>query len=331
MARAPRLAIVGAMKISWISICLLALSACKSESADPADVESAAPAEEATTAVEQAPSEGPSAAGTEAPAAAPDPNAPADLAAPPSDAQRTQSGLASKVLKKGKGKRRPGKLDTVTVNYTGWTSEGRRFDTTETRGHAMVVPVNHLIFGFAEGVRMMVPGEKRRLWVPGKLAYGEKGKGEDTLPQQPLGMLVFDVELVAFKKAPELPSAPKDVGQVPADASRSESGLAWRLLKEGIGTEHPIGTGVVLMDFTAWTADGEVFDSSILRGGRDSIGVSRLIPGWQEGMKLMVEGERRLFWIPEELAYQGNPHRPSGMVVVDVTLFKISKTMHQVR
>jgi peptidylprolyl isomerase len=195
----------------------------------------------------------------------------------------------------------------------------------------MVVPLNQTIPGFAEGVRLMVAGEKRRLWIPAKLAYGEEGSNAETTPRQPLGDLVFDVELVSFEKAPEPPAAPKEVGEIPADATRSESGLAWRVLENGTGSDHPIDTSVVEMEYTLWTADGEVFESSVLRGGLDTVGISRLVPGWTEGMKLMVEGERRLFWIPENLAYQRAAHRPAGMLVVDVTLVQIRRDLHQVR
>jgi peptidylprolyl isomerase len=48
-----------------------------------------------------------------------------------------------------------------------------------------------------------------------------------------------------------------------------------------------------------------------------------VIQGWTEGLQLMVEGERRRFWIPEELAYRGAPRRPSGMLVFDVELIAI--------
>ena len=79
------------------------------------------------------------------------------------------------------------------------------------------------------------------------------------------------------------------------------------------------------------TADGEVVESSVLRGRPDTAGISRLIPGWTEAMQLMLEGERRLIWIPENLAYQGAPYRPAGMLVVDVTLVRIRRDLHQVR
>jgi len=332
------------MKISWMMSCLLALSACTSESSAPAADDSsaqavpAAQAEAPAAEPAEAPTDEPSVAEPQAetpapataPTAAPHPSAPEDVAAPPKRAKKTESGLVTLVLKKGTGKGHPAKFDTVKVNYTGWTPDGRMFDSSASHGQAMEVAVNHLIRGFAEGVRLMVPGEKRRLWIPGKLGYGEKGDAEQA-PRQPLGTLVFDVELVSFEQAPPVPEAPKDVGRIPADATRSDSGLAWRVLNEGVGTDKPIETSVVEISYTLWTADGEAVESSVLRGGTDTVGISRLVPGWTEGMEQMVEGERRIFWIPEDLAYKGDPHRPKGMLVVDVTLVQIRRDLHQVR
>ena len=346
MAKRSGLAIVGAMRFFWIFACLLALSACKSGTPAPegeetpaeADAPAAMPDEVSPTA-KAAPAEESPAAEPEAPAPVeaaapvvePDPNAPRDVAAPPKSAKRTKTGLAWKVLKKGKGKAHPGKFDTATLNYTGWTSEGRKFDSSAKHGQSMVIPLNRVIYGFSEGVRMMTPGEKRRLWIPGDLGYGEKTAGADELPNQPLGMLVFDVELVSFEKAPEPPAAPDEVGSIPDDATRSDSGVAWRVLQTGAGTEQPIVTSVVEMTYTLWTADGEVVESTVLRGRPDTAGISRLVPGWTEVMLTMVEGERRLIWIPENLAYNGAPFRPAGMLVADVTLVQIRRELHQVR
>jgi peptidylprolyl isomerase len=285
------------------------------------------------TTTEEAATEEPTTAeaeGTPEAAVEPDSNAPADVAAPPEDAKRTESGLAWKRLGQGKGKKSPSGFDTVTVNYTGWTSEGQRFDSSESRGEPLTIPLHHMLPGVAEGLQMMVPGEERRLWIPGKLAYGEAGSDVQTAPKQPLGDLVFDIELVSFEEAPAAPPPPKDVAAIPSDAEKSESGLAWRVLKKGVGSEHPKQTSVVDMVYTVWNTQGEAVEGTFLRGGVDTVGISRLVPGWNEGMKLMVEGERRIFWIPEELAFAGRSHRPSGMLVVDVTLVQIRRDLHQV-
>ena len=120
-----------------------------------------------------------------------DPNAPTDVAAPPADAQRSASGLAWKVLTAGSGTRHPRPNSEVTVHYTGWTTDGMKFDSSVDRGEPTSFPLNRVIPGWTEGVQMMVEGEKRRFWIPADLAYGENPAGG-----APGGMLVFDIELI---------------------------------------------------------------------------------------------------------------------------------------
>src|SRR6185369_1598989 len=118
--------------------------------------------------------------------------APSDVAAPPKDAQVTASGLASKVIKPGTGKDHPTATSKVTVHYTGWTTDGKMFDSSVVRGQPATFPLNMVIAGWTEGVQLMVEGETRRLWIPEKLAYaGAHGA--------PKGMLVFDVELIRIE------------------------------------------------------------------------------------------------------------------------------------
>jgi len=124
-------------------------------------------------------------------AAAVAPPAPADVAAPPDDAERTASGLASKVLQKGTGAQHPTSTDTVEVHYTGWTTDGKGFDSSVARGRTAKFPLHQVIAGWTEGIQLMVEGEKRRFWIPEKLAYGGRAGA-------PAGMLVFDVELIGI-------------------------------------------------------------------------------------------------------------------------------------
>jgi peptidylprolyl isomerase len=119
---------------------------------------------------------------------------PRDVAAPPPDAQRTPSGLAFKVLRKGHGDRHPGPTDQVTVHYTGWTTDGKMFDSSYKRGTPLTLGLNQVIKGWTEGVQLMVVGEKRRFWIPPDLAYGATPR-----PGMPTGMLVFDVELLEVR------------------------------------------------------------------------------------------------------------------------------------
>ena len=66
-----------------------------------------------------------------------------------------------------------------------------------------------------------------------------------------------------------------------------------------------------------------MFDSSVQRGTPATFPLDHVIAGWTEGVPLMVEGETRRFWIPQELAYQGRPGPPAGMLVFDVQLLHI--------
>jgi FKBP-type peptidyl-prolyl cis-trans isomerase len=107
---------------------------------------------------------------------------------------------------------------------------------------------------------------------------------------------------------------------IPADAQKTASGISWKLIKAGTGTEHPNAKSLVLVHYTGWTMDGEQFDSSVDRGEPVEYPLNGFIPGWIEGLQLMVKGEKRRFWIPAKLAYETMPDRPQGMLVFDVEL-----------
>ena len=240
--------------------------------------------------------------------------APADVASPPADAKKTASGLATKVLQPGTGKDHPTAEDQVTVHYTGWTTDGKMFDSSVSRGQPASFPLNRVIAGWTEGVQLMVVGEKRRLWIPEALAY----KGADGRPK---GMLVFEVELLSFMEPPT--KAPADVKAAPADAKKTASGLAYKVLREGTGGRHPKASSSVTVHYTGWTTDGKMFDSSVVRGQTATFPLDGVIGGWTEGVQLMVEGEKARFWIPERLAYKGQSP-PYGVLVFDIELVKIN-------
>jgi peptidylprolyl isomerase len=120
---------------------------------------------------------------------------PPDVAAPPADSLKTTSGLSIKWLQKGTGTRHPRATDRVTVHYSGWTTDGKMFDSSVSRGTAASFTLDQVIDGWTEGVQRMVEGDKARLWIPEDLAYrGAAG--------QPKGMLVFDIELIRIEGAP---------------------------------------------------------------------------------------------------------------------------------
>ena len=128
-----------------------------------------------------------------------------------------------------------------------------------------------------------------------------------------------DVELVDMPNRP-----PSDVSAPPSDAKKTASGLAYKVLAQGVGGRHPKPSSQVTVHYTGWTTNGKMFDSSIVKGQPATFPVDGVIPGWTEGLQLMVEGEKARFWIPENLAYKGQS-APYGMLVFDVELIKISE------
>ena len=79
----------------------------------------------------------------------------------------------------------------MTVHYTGWTTDGKMFDSSMVRGSPATFELGQVIKGWTEGVQLMVEGEKTRFWIPENLAY----KGQSP----PFGTLVFDVELIRIR------------------------------------------------------------------------------------------------------------------------------------
>lgn len=119
--------------------------------------------------------------------------APADVAAPGAEAQLLRSGLAFKILRPGTGQVHPVRSNWVSVHYTGWTTDGKLFDSSIPKGTSVPLQLKQTIEGWIEGLPLMVVGERRRFWIPQKLAYrGEAGK--------PAGTLVFDIELVGISQ-----------------------------------------------------------------------------------------------------------------------------------
>lgn len=114
---------------------------------------------------------------------------------------KTSSGLQYEEIKPGTGKS-PKKGDTVVVHYTGWLTDGTKFDSSVDRGKPFefAIGMGNVIQGWDEGVMTMKIGGKRKLTIPGNLAYGAQGIKQGSkwiIP--PNATLVFDVELLNIK------------------------------------------------------------------------------------------------------------------------------------
>ncbi|MCP5162225.1 MAG: FKBP-type peptidyl-prolyl cis-trans isomerase [Hahellaceae bacterium] len=108
----------------------------------------------------------------------------------------------------------------------------------------------------------------------------------------------------------------------------TSSGLQFLVLKPGTGTVHPGPSDRVRVHYHGTLIDGTVFDSSVARGEPLEFGLNQVIKGWTEGVQLMVEGEKRRFFIPNDLAYglrSAGKIGAGSTLIFEVELLKIIK------
>lgn len=116
----------------------------------------------------------------------------------------TASGLQYKVLKEGTGPS-PKETDLVVTHYRGTLLDGTEFDSSYKRNEPLTFQVNGVIKGWTEALQLMKKGGKYQLFIPGNLAYGERGAGQEIGPNQ---TLIFEVELIDIKPPPAAGAAP---------------------------------------------------------------------------------------------------------------------------
>ena len=107
----------------------------------------------------------------------------------------TASGLQYQVIRPGTG-RSPKATESVRTHYRGTLLSGKEFDSSYRRNRPATFPVNGVIRGWVEALQLMKVGGKWKLWIPAKLAYGQRGQGRIIGPG---ALLVFELELLAIQ------------------------------------------------------------------------------------------------------------------------------------
>jgi peptidylprolyl isomerase len=240
------------------------------------------------------------------------------------DTVTTQSGLQYIVVSRSKeNTTKPRKGDVVSVHYTGYLLDGKIFDSSRERDQPIELPigVGRVIKGWDEGIQLMSVGDKIRLIIPANLAYGEQGAG-GVIP--PNATIIFDVELMQIKEGP------KPFDAKGKDTITTASGLKYIVIEKAqqAGSQAENGK-TVSVHYSGYLMDGKVFDSSLERGQPISfkLGEGRVIPGWEEGIKLMSIGDKLKLIIPSNLAYgeqgAGGVIPPNATLIFDVQLMDV--------
>ncbi|MEO8549920.1 MAG: FKBP-type peptidyl-prolyl cis-trans isomerase [Kofleriaceae bacterium] len=250
----------------------------------------------------------------------PAPPVPPDVQAAPPTAETTKLGSKLVVVRPGTGTTKAKPWDSVTYNYTAWDATGRMFETTEMKKRPSKISPYRQSAALEDVLTSMTAGERIRVWTTGeKMATNGK-----PAPGVPTGPVCYEIELLTIEPGVEPPPAPPDVAKPPGDAQKTAKGVFYRVLAHGKGGGvHPKPTDAVKVNYTGWSTDGRMFDSSVVKKEPAEFSLQGVVAGWTDGIQLMQAGDKFRFWIPEELAYKGVAGRPQGMLVFDIELLEI--------
>ncbi len=259
---------------------------------------------------------------TEETAVTPEPIEKIDLA-PPEELSKefTKSGIEYVIIEHGDGLKLSPEMH-VSVHYSGYlASDNSLFDSSFEReqpiefilGHAMVIP------GWEEALTYLRVGDKARLWVPSKQAYGDKGRG----PIPPDTDLVFDVHVIDAQPI----VIPEMISLADKDTLETDSGLQIIFINEVTGNQPARGS-VLVVHYSGFLSDGSLFDSSVQRNVpfRFVLGAGQVIRGWDEGFGHLSKGAQARFILPPHLGYGERglgPIPPNETLVFDVELIDI--------
>lgn len=214
-----------------------------------------------------------------------------------------ESGVRYCVLKDGGGGEKPIKGDLLAVDYTGWLTDGTRFDTSREprqpglEAEPALFPIGGVIEGWNEILGMMTPGDHWRVHIPAALAYGAEGRAPNIGPNQDL---IFEVELQSIvQRVPRLiPWDPEAEGVV-----TKENGIAYRVLAAGDGPSiEESGQGNV--GFSLFNGSGELVTAHTLNRMNDGASIQTgqyILPFFEDVAPLLRKGAEIQVKVPSNL------------------------------
>lgn len=227
--------------------------------------------------------------------------------------------------------------DLVTVNFSAWiikdskdlfsdwNKDSSKINTLIGTTKYRSVPVkfilspNAFIKGSEEGIAGMKAGGTRTIVIPSELAYGKRGIG----PIPPNTNIKVQVQLVSAK----LPANAQEWAIDSTQIKTTKDGLKYEILKAGTGPNAADGN-IVTVNYSGYFMNGKKFDSSVDRDQpiQFKVGMHSVIPGWEEGIKLLNKGAKARFIIPPSLGYgdkQNGIIPPNSTLIFDVEVLDI--------
>lgn len=240
------------------------------------------------------------------------------------DTTTTASGLKIAFKERGNGAQAAAGT-VVKVHYVGKLLNGTEFDNSLKRGEPIQFPLGqgYVIKGWDEGIALMKVGDKATLVIPSELGYGAQDMGN--IP--PNSTLVFDVELIEVKEMRE----PKPFDVEGKKIEKNPSGLMYVRVHDNPDGEQAYANMTAEVEYTLYLEDGTMVDSSIPRGTPFSfvLGAGQVIPGWDEGIRLMKVGDKMRLIVPSKLGYgergAGGVIPPNATLIFDVELLSVRR------
>jgi peptidylprolyl isomerase len=231
------------------------------------------------------------------------------------DTITTPSGLKYIIVQANKSGEQAVKGTKVTANYSAYFKDGTMFDSSIDRNQPLKASVGkgQLFPGLDEAFALLHKGEKAKLFIPSKLAFGEKGSG----PIPANADLIFDVEILDVQKI----VAPVQFDIKGLEAKKTASGLTYYEVKKSGNPIKAEAGKTVKVHYSGYLADGTMFDSSVERGEpiEFPLGQAYVIQGWEEGIALMNVGDKFRLVIPYFLAYGEEGRPPQIPAKADLT------------
>lgn len=231
------------------------------------------------------------------------------------------SGLKYSLLARGpEGAETAAMGDQIKVHYTGWTTDGKQFDSSRKPRYtgAAIEPttfaLGQVIEGWNEGLLHCPVGSRIKLTIPAALGYGDGGYPQAGIPGG--ATLVFDIELLEIvRRALPMVAWPTDETAVQKNAS----GLAWHVIEPGVG--DPLTSRIATVEYTVrnlgggWIAGSTYSNPRSIFNGPFVLGVGQQnFRFLSEAQSILKRGAHVLFRVPPDLAFGTRelPNLPAG-------------------